>query len=154
MAEEFLSQCPVCLKKLEKIPSEQKIGYGQKIKKCPFCGHVYCDNSVKEIAELGFFPGGVNLKNEIFTSIIMLIIGIAATVGFVLSLMYSPYILRILALGPVLVVISIFKIIKDIVTSGKRNRLLKQEYEKSKARLANPDYYELFMKHKNGLPLN
>lgn len=125
--------------------SEKLIKYGPVLKSCPKCGSLFFDTRVREMA-LVREPGKEN-KFIQKSSIGMLLFGLALTAVFIVIMVilfntsvHSFRLPIIFVLGPIILAVGIYSIIKDMFTYNKRKALLEKELLASRKRCQNENY--------------
>lgn len=136
--------CPNCGAELAQNKDEKLIGYGAIIKQCAGCGKYFHDDSVKEMACTGIDKDDRRLIS--MGSLSLAAFGLVGTVVFswivsILSTNGGRVRINIfIVIAPILFVMGIIGIVRDICTYKKRMMLLDRETVASKARMENKEY--------------
>lgn len=133
-------QCPFCKTKYELSECEKRTGYGAALKRCPHCDNAYRDGNIRELAIYGILQE--DMKLFIGRNLLTVLMGIGLTAALVFSILYSPVIYYFTALGPILIVVGIFRLIKDTISGKKKRVLLEKELPLSQQRINSPGYME------------
>lgn len=146
--EEQKKDCPHCNAAVPLSTSEKLIDYGRVLKPCPNCGKLFFDKRINELAIDGITKDDKRLI-RVFP-VILLFIGIIITAFLMLTMYWlansSRRYVKVNILefvGPVLIVVGLYLILKDIFTYKKRQSLLEEELINSKKRFEDPEYATL-----------
>lgn len=143
MEQRHCSQCGAVLNLTSK---EASLGYGQVIKKCPYCGKVYYENRINEISVQGMKKTDkFIIRPKVFcASLGCILMGVAITAVLIFAIINDVSRIRIFALmGPLWIVAGIFQLFKESITYLKRLSNLKKERKESFKRLNDPIYRNL-----------
>lgn len=138
--------CSQCGAVLELSAKEASLGYGPVIKKCPRCGKFYYEDRLKEISIQGIKKSDkfILRPNVFISSLLCIVIGAVMTAVLIFAIANGVRRIRGIALiGPIMIIVGFFTIIKEFFTYLKRLSNLKKEQKESYERLNDPFYRQL-----------